>query len=45
MNLIKIFDKIDQIENNILNGVGFETIISEFNLNSKMISDYKFSNR
>ncbi len=39
----EFFDKIDQIENNILNGVGFETIISEFNLNSKMISDYKFS--
>ena len=38
------FDKIDQIENNILNGVSFETIISEFNLNSKFIKDYKFSN-
>ena len=50
MNLIGIddfnqefFDKIDEIENNILNGVQFEKIISEFNLTSKNVVDYKFS--
>ena len=40
----EFFDKIDQIENNILNGVNFETIISEFDLKSKFVKDYKFSN-
>ena len=40
----EFFDKIDQIENNILNGVNFETIISEFDLDSKFVKDYKFSN-
>ena len=39
----EFFDKIDQIENNILNGINFETIISEFNLDPKSILDYKFS--
>ena len=39
----EFFDKIDQIENNILNGVDFTTIISEFDLISKSIKDYKFS--
>jgi peptidyl-prolyl cis-trans isomerase D len=37
------FDKVDEIENNILNGVNFDQIISEFNLNSIIINDYKFS--
>ena len=40
----EFFDKIDQIENNILNGINFETIISEFDLKSKFVKDYKFSN-
>ncbi len=39
----EFFDKIDQIENNILNGISFETIVSDFNLISKSINDYKFS--
>ena len=39
----EFFDKIDQIENDILNGISFESIISEFGLNSKLIKDYKFS--
>ena len=39
----EFFDKIDQIENNILNGVSFETIVSDFNLMSQSINDYKFS--
>ena len=39
----EFFDKIDQIENKILNGIDFDEIISEFNLNSKSIKDYKFS--
>ena len=41
----EFFDKIDQIENNILNGVNFETIISEFDLDSKFVKDYKFSSK
>ena len=39
------FYKIDQIENNILNGVDFDAIISEFNLNSRKIDDYKFTEK
>ena len=39
------FDKIDQIENNIINGLEFDAIISEYNLNSKKINDYKFSEK
>ena len=41
----EFFDKIDQIENDILNGINFETIISEFDLKSKNIKDYKFSDK
>ena len=37
------FDKIDEIENKILNGESFEQIISEFNLDSININDYKYS--
>jgi peptidyl-prolyl cis-trans isomerase D len=37
------FDKIDQVENNILNGIEFEDIISKLNLNAKKIEDYKYS--
>jgi peptidyl-prolyl cis-trans isomerase D len=40
----EFFDKIDLIENNILNGVSFEAIISEFNLKTELINNYKFSN-
>ena len=39
----EFFDKIDQIENNILNGISFEAIVSDFNLISKSINDYKFT--
>jgi len=41
----EFFDKIDQIENSILNGIKFDAIISEFNLNSKKINDYKFTEK
>ena len=37
------FDKVDQIENNILNGVSFDQIVSEFNLESITVNDYKYS--
>jgi peptidyl-prolyl cis-trans isomerase D len=37
------FDKIDQVENNILNGIEFDDIISKLNLNVKKIEDYKYS--
>ncbi len=39
----EFFDKIDEIENNILNGISFDKIISQFNLNTKTISNYKYS--
>jgi len=37
------FDKIDEIENNILNGISFEQITSEFNLDSVAVEDYQYS--
>ena len=37
------FEKIDQIENNILNGIDFDAIISEFGLSSNTIEKYKYS--
>jgi peptidyl-prolyl cis-trans isomerase D len=37
------FDKIDQVENNILNGIEFDDIISKLNLNAKKIQNYKYS--
>jgi peptidyl-prolyl cis-trans isomerase D len=39
----EFFDKIDQIENSILNGVEFDSIISELNINTTKVEDYKFS--
>ncbi|MGL3827745.1 SurA N-terminal domain-containing protein [Candidatus Pelagibacter communis] len=41
----EFFDKIDQIENNILNGVEFDTITSDLNLNVSTIYDYKYSEK
>ena len=41
----EFFDKIDQIENNILNGVEFDTITSDLNLNVSTIDDYKYSEK
>ncbi len=38
----EFFDKLDQIENNILNGNSFDAIISEFDLSSKFLKDYKY---
>ena len=37
------FDKIDEIESDILNGVNFNEIISEFDLSSNTVSNYKYS--
>ena len=37
------FDKIDEIESNILNGINFNEIISEFNLNSNIVKDFRIS--
>ena len=39
----EFFEKIDQIENNILNGIAYDSIISEFNLKSKSVKDYKYT--
>jgi peptidyl-prolyl cis-trans isomerase D len=39
----EFFDKIDQIENNILNGVEFDSITSELNINTTKVEDYKYS--
>jgi peptidyl-prolyl cis-trans isomerase D len=40
---LEFFDKIDQIENSILNGVEFDSIISELNINTTKVEDYKYS--
>lgn len=40
----EFFDKIDEIENDILNGQNFDTIISKFNLDTQVINNYKYSN-
>jgi len=39
----EFFDKIDQIENSILNGVEFDSIISELNITTTKVEDYKYS--
>ena len=39
----EFFDKIDQIENSILNGVEFDSIISELNINTTKVEDFKYS--
>jgi peptidyl-prolyl cis-trans isomerase D len=38
------FDKIDEIENDILNGITFDEIMSKSNLKSNFVSNYKYSN-
>ena len=37
------FDKIDEIESNVLNGISFDEIISKYNLNSIVVKDYRYS--
>ena len=39
------FDKIDEIENGILNGVNFDQITSKFNLDDIKVKDYKYSDK
>ncbi len=41
----EFFDKIDKIENDILNGIDLNSIISEFNLNLKTVTNYKYSDK
>lgn len=41
----EFFDKIDKIENDILNGIDLNSIISEFNLNLKIVTNYKYSDK
>ena len=41
----EFFNKIDEIENHILNGVSFDEIISQFDLKSKSINNYKYSDK
>ena len=50
MNLVGVnefnkefFEKVDEIENNIINGVNFNSLVSEFDLNVKKIKNFKFS--
>jgi peptidyl-prolyl cis-trans isomerase D len=38
------FDIIDEIENNILNGISFNEIVRKFNLIINKIDDYRYSN-
>ena len=37
------FDKIDEVESNILNGISFDEITSKFNLNINTVKDYRYS--
>ena len=37
------FDKIDEIESDILNGINFDDIISKFKLSSSYVDNYKYS--
>ena len=39
------FDKIDKIEDNILNGVNFNEIITKFNLSINTITGYKYADK
>ncbi len=39
----EFFDKIDEIENDILNEVSFDEVISKFNLNSVVVDGYSYS--
>ncbi|WP_075501657.1 SurA N-terminal domain-containing protein [Candidatus Pelagibacter communis] len=39
----EFFDKIDEIENDILNGIDFDSIISKFDLKIKAIDNYSHS--
>ena len=39
------FDKIDEIEDNILNGVNFNEIITKFNLSINTITDFKYADK
>ena len=41
----EFFNVIDEIESNMLNGASFNSIISEFSLNKKIIKNYKYSNK
>ncbi len=41
----EFFNKIDEIENDILNGISFDALMTKFNLNSNYIKDYKFSDK
>ena len=36
------FDKVDEIENDIINGIKFDEIIAEFNLSSNTVNNYKY---
>ena len=38
----EFFDKIDEIENNVLNNIAYETIISKFDLNSNLVKNYRY---
>ena len=40
----EFFDKIDEIENNMLNGKNFNEIIKKLNLKINEINDYRYSN-
>ncbi len=40
----EFFDKVDEIENDILNDTNFSEIIKKFDLNSRNVENYRFSN-
>ena len=41
----EFFDKLDEIENDILNGLSFDTIISKFDLKTNFIDNYRYSSK
>ncbi len=41
----EFFDKIDEMENDILNGIDFNSIVSKFNLKQITINNYKYSDK
>jgi peptidyl-prolyl cis-trans isomerase D len=37
------FDKIDQIESDLLSGISFDTLVSDLNLKTEIVNDFRYS--
>ena len=40
----EFFDRIDEIENDVINGISFESIVSKFDLKTILVDNYRYSN-